>query len=365
MAMPMPQTAHDLWGNQTKTTKYTPMPIGALQQKGFGNPAGFSDQWATVQQKCSQYGDSLRAAPVDTTSTFFTIGQRKRINLIAIMVNVFLPLIMFTMVMGMVSFEFHHQHPMLMYGILLGCLLFVLFLYYQAYAARQNPNVRTPMWWTYAAIFCSTALAAGYCGGMANYSANLASSYTINSLNTYANIDVSADAGGMLMDVGKAYFGTGTHLDFKKVTSFKHVDIYCVVPIMKGTERMQTYDYWAVGKNCCGGELNDASTTFRCGEFNNPKARSGIRLIDDDSRAFYRLAVQQAEGAHHIIAPHPLFFEWVQDPSANLDKGAANGMRIFGGACACFLGVDLLAICIATVAFSKIGRYPNHLPRAK
>jgi len=332
---------------------FKPMPIGADgQKKGFGNKENFSDKWATM------YGDTLSssATPQDM-NTFFKQGKRTRINLVAICVNVFLPWVMFTAVFMMVSFEFHHQRPALMFGILLGCLLFVLLLAYQAYAARES--ARTPMWWSFAAVFSAIALVLGFIGGDINYHYNLAPYYAITNLNSYPNIDVSTDSGAMLMDVGKAYFAPGTHLDFKKAMGFKQDDMYCVAPIMKGTGRMESYDYWAVGKNCCSGAMD-----FRCGEFNNPKARSGLRLMSDDSRAFYRLAVQQAEGAHKINAPHPLFFEWVQDPVATLDLMADRGWRIFVMAVVCFLGIDTLAVCIAIVAFSKLGHYPSHIPRA-
>lgn len=58
---------------------------------------------------------------------------------------------------------------------------------------------------------------------------------------------------------------------------------------------------------------------FHCDHFNNPHANGGYRLMTDNDRPFYRLAVQQAEATYKIRAVHPLFFEWAIDPIATVD----------------------------------------------
>lgn len=60
-----------------------------------------------------------------------------------------------------------------------------------------------------------------------------------------------------------------------------------MAPIVNGNAALATYDFWAVGLNCCSGVSSD----FRCGEFNNQHARSGLRLMRDDQRPFYRQAL--------------------------------------------------------------------------
>merc|ERR1711866_4659 len=111
--------------------------------------------------------------------------------------------------------------------------------------------------------------------------------------------------------------------------------MFCVAPITRGTnnETLLHYDFWAVGVGCCSGLKPD----FHCKNFNNPHAKGGLRLMRDDERAFYRLAVQQAEAAYNIKAVHPLFFEWVQDPIDEMAQLEEFGMRNFHmGACAAF-----------------------------
>jgi len=329
------------------STKYKPMPIGLDgHPMAHGSHASFTEKWDTMFGSL----DSLETPGHDLTS-YFVNGQRKRINLVAILVNIFLPWTFFSSVFMMLSFTFHYEHPELVYPILCGCVGFVMVMATLAYKARTKH--RTPMWWNFATGSCTIALVLAFVCGNLNYQYNLMPVYSINNLNTYPNVDVSTDAGQQLMDVGKAYFIGGTHLDFKKAMGFKNDDMYCVVPITKNDAVLGSYDYWAVGVNCCSGITSD----FRCGQFNNPKARSGMRQVNIDQRPFYRLAVQEAAAAYQIKANHPLFFEWVQDPVAELYEYANRGWKLFLLGVFCFLGVNTLAVGVAIVGFSKLGNH--------
>merc|ERR1740139_910007 len=120
------------------------------------------------------------------------------------------------------------------------------------------------------------------------------------------------------MDAGRIVFKAGSHLDISKSMGFKNMDIYCVAPVVSATNKTAataSLDFWAVGINCCSGHMPD----FHCGEFYNSNARSGLRLMRDDQRAYFRLAVEQAEAAYNIQATHPIFMYWMQDPATEIN----------------------------------------------
>merc|ERR1719401_1001055 len=112
---------------------------------------------------------------------------------------------------------------------------------------------------------------------------------------------------------------------------------------------MSTYDFWAVGINCCSGHASD----FACGEVSNINAHSGLRLMREDQRAYFRLAVQQAEATYNINANHPIFFYWMQDPLIEINsyQDDANAYLLIG--LIGFFVIQLLLVALAVFCFSS------------
>merc|ERR1719253_978720 len=114
------------------------------------------------------------------------------------------------------------------------------------------------------------------------------------------------------MDAATMAFVPGTQLNLSLSFGFHNADTYCIAPIVTPpiedgsgantssangssanssdsavtTHKDETpnYDFWAVGLNCCSGHSAD----FTCGEFSNPNARSGLRMMRDDLRNYFR-----------------------------------------------------------------------------
>merc|ERR1719158_2377819 len=145
---------------------------------------------------------------------------------------------------------------------------------------RAKARDRDPMWYTFAALGFFLAVCLATVFGDMNFWYNMQPFYDIENLNTYPNINPAKEKGQQLMDAGRVYFANDARLDDKYAMGFKNLDLYCVAPIVVGSDQLASYDFWAVGLNCCS-------------EFNNPHARSGLRLMRDDQRPFFRLAVQQ------------------------------------------------------------------------
>jgi len=281
--------------------------------------------------------------------TVFVPGKRRRINLVAICLNVFVPFFMFASLYCAMSFKFHYKRP---FACWMMALVYVFASLVTCGAARRSRmKDREPRWLYFTAGAFIFAVVTAVVFGNLNYQLNLLPYYEIDSLNTYPSVNPANDYGQELMDAGRVYFADGAGLDMKKATSFKNTDLYCVAPIVSGDEKLSHYDFWAVGMNCCSG----VSPDFRCGQFNNPKARSGLRLVWDNERPFYRLAVQMAAAQFNLNAPHPLFFQWIQDPVAELDDYLQAGWRFYLLGVSCHFAMNLFATLSAMVIFSKIG----------
>merc|ERR1719401_1287825 len=183
--------------------------------------------------------------------------------------------------------------------------------------------------------------------------------YDLNNLEEYPHVDTTTTRGGQMMDAGIIDFAHGTQLYLPNAIGFKNEDVYCVAPIVRMNQttkkivRPDSYDFWAVGINCCSGHNPD----FQCGEYSNPMSHYGLRVIDDNAREMFRLAVSEAEATFNLKASHPVFVYWMTDPHAEVDAYREDGYKYFTGACVGFFAVQLAITAVIAVMIS-------HLPQA-
>lgn len=294
----------------------------------------------------------LANGPVDGRSpeSVFGPGKRRRLNLMAIMINIALPWIGFAASFAVTGFKFRHDYTALAYGFVIAELGFagiVAFLGFKAAQQRMDP-----MWYNFFALWFGISVVLGTALGDTCYRTCMGPAYFSMNLNSYADVNPAMEKGQQLMDAGRIYFTEGSGIDMRKAMGFKNFDTYCVAPITTGQDQLPSYDYWAVGINCCSG----VSADFRCGEYNNPHANAGLRLLRDDERPFFRLAVQQAEAAYNIRSTHPLFFTWMQDPASEIQKWREDGFKWAALSMMAHFAFDVFLVCCATIGFSKLSR---------
>eukprot|EP00928_Gymnodinium_smaydae_P072781 TRINITY_DN56080_c0_g1_i1.p2 TRINITY_DN56080_c0_g1~~TRINITY_DN56080_c0_g1_i1.p2 ORF type:complete len:321 (-),score=62.54 TRINITY_DN56080_c0_g1_i1:69-1031(-) len=255
-------------------------------------------------------------------------GGRQRLNMVSVCQCLFFPWLMFCFTYGVTSFSLHHTKPTSMYILLALGLLLVLTSFWQAMRhvlRRASYDMSEPNWHLFLFVTLLAAFVLGAMFGNMNYKTSLWPYYNLKSLNEYSYVDPSKMRGAQAMDAGRVYFVEGAQLDLRRSMGFKNLDTYCVAPITMEGLPLASYDFWAVGKNCCSGNAAD----FHCGEYLNPNARSGLRFLRDEDRPFLRLAVEQAEATYAIKSDHPLFFYWSEDADSGMEAYRDEGYRFF------------------------------------
>jgi len=278
----------------------------------------------------------------------FGRAQRRNINLAALTVCLFLPWLIFVSVYSVSGLTIHYTSSdvvLLTEAVAAGVVALMGFAALQSLRRGEEGN---PSWYVFLFVTSLVALVVGVLAGNANFTQNMQPYLDVKNMNEYILIDPSTAKGNQLMDAGRVLFDPSAKLNISRSMGFRNLDTYCVAPI-SGSQKGDSYDFWAVGTNCCSGHAAD----FHCGEYNNPSARSGLRLMRDDLRSYFRLAVQQAEAAYNIQSNHPIFFYWMQDPSTEIlaYENAAYTTWMVG--CFVALVLQLMLVVGATVAFAK------------
>lgn len=290
-----------------------------------------------MKQPRSEYEDIVGHAYEDTNLVMNK--ARRVINWVPLLLATFLPWFLFLMIFRSVSYKTHYVSPLISLATVFFGLGLCCYASQQAWKAHKAARGESKMvlqdagthasdrefYWKYFACSFWVAVLSAWLLGEQNYWFHMQPWYDIEHLATYVNVDPSSERfpdgmvlptrGKRYLDAGKVSFKDDVILDQSKAMAFRNGDLYCVAPLVsKSCEKNCGYDFWAVGVNCC----SEVASDFRCGEYNNPRAKSGLRLMKDDERPFFRLAVMEAEGVHGIVSTHPLFFYWLEDPVAEI-----------------------------------------------
>lgn len=277
--------------------------------------------------------------------------QRRRMNAAAIMLNVFAPWVLFCITFAASAHSIRYESPGI-YELVVGCTFLVMLVPCGLAAKlRLNPHAdseREPTWHTFLALCMIIAWFGGFLLGDSNFRQFTRPYCDMMNLNTYTDVSPAMRRGQQIMDAGTIQFATGSRLDITKSMGFKSKTLYCVAPITIGNASLPTYDFWAVGTDCCSG----GKASFDCSDM---RAQGGLRLLSDETRPFYRLAVQQAETAYGIKAAHPLFFTWVQDPVRLVQGWRQGAQQAFFAWIFTHLFIQAFLVVAASLVFSRIG----------
>lgn len=302
----------------------------------------------------AHYQGTANSEQIDYAKTMFTPNERKRLNGLAVIVNILVPWVVYCVIVVGLSFSSHYSYPYTVWTIPMTGIVIAKVVAVKAWLHRQKDS--EPLWLTFCAISIVCATIAATVVGDWNFWTNMYDFYHIQGMNTYVSVNPSSTPGSTMMDAGRIYFAEGSHLDYEKTMGFRSGDEYCVVPVVNDKynidQRHRNWDTWAVGVNCCS-----EPAYFRCGQVDNPMARSGMRLLDNNLNTHFRLAVKQAEAAYGIKAIHPVFFHWVQDPLYESNQLRREGYKWSLVSSCIYLVCQAFATVTMCVLFGRIARY--------
>lgn len=285
----------------------------------------------------------------------FSPGHRIRMNILPMFMNIFVPWVVFMFVLGVSSFWMMYTHSSIGNGLILLAFVFWGLCMMIAYNRRKKDP--EPSWFSYFAFAVGLAVVAAWYIGHDIFNKYSLPYYMVKDLKVLGHLDASKERGQNVMDAGIIYFADGNKIDMLRSWHFKSDSTYCVAPIIKGaqgsaTPETQSFDFWAVGKDCCSTSASD----FRCGAYSNPLARSAIRVLGAEDSKMYRLAVEQAETLYGIMAAHPIFVEWSQDPLEVVNSWNAKGFSLYVISVIAGFVVSLLGVSVASCKYAWLGR---------
>jgi len=271
----------------------------------------------------------------------FPLGRQQAAGIAHAVLSLMFPCTIFAVVHLSLSFRLNYELPHLANVICALCLLAGICVGIIALRrlCRQDGSKVEGLSLLFVCICCLVAWMTALLLGLTNFRLHTSPYFQLQDMNNYPSVDPAAAAGQQLMDAGVLTFKEGSHIDVSKSMGFKNTQWYCVAPIVFGNST--SYDFWAVGKNCCGHRGD-----FHCSSFKDPKAHSGLRVMLSEEQKFFRLAMQQAEAFYSIHALHPVFIQWLHDPAVAHNAYMTMGVRDFLTAFAWFFILQLFAVIV-------------------
>lgn len=278
---------------------------------------------------------------------------RLRSNLVPVGLSFLAPWLLFLVVSASMSFSLRYSAPGISWLIVvIGAFLTILTGAVAFLFTLVPPTKHHPAWYCVLFALMLVALVLGTIVGDLNFHHHFQVYYDTTRLNVYENVDPSTQHGHSMNDAGLIKFASGVRPDQHHTMAFQSHEMYCVTPII-GPEGLPkgTVDFWAVGTDCCTSSRHG----FHCGDYQNMQARGGLRIVHPKDESFFRLAVQKAEAAYAIDAPHPVMFTWMEDPVQELNAIYGNGVHYYIVGLYSHLIFQVMVIAFAISKLTKDG----------
>eukprot|EP00931_Biecheleriopsis_adriatica_P070833 TRINITY_DN44649_c0_g1_i1.p1 TRINITY_DN44649_c0_g1~~TRINITY_DN44649_c0_g1_i1.p1 ORF type:complete len:316 (+),score=59.14 TRINITY_DN44649_c0_g1_i1:142-1089(+) len=276
--------------------------------------------------------------------TPFAPGRRIKMSATPLILMIVLPWGAFIVTCAISAFKMKYLYPAVVTAFCSLCIL--LWLTSIPLALWARAKIAEPTWYTYLVFVLGIGVIGGPVCGNWIYSSLMEPYYRVMDLKVLTGVDVSQEKGDSMLDVGIAEFVKDNKLDEMRSWHFKHHNTYCVAPIVSESSKNPatgSYDFWAVGKDCCSLTTSD----FRCGVWMKPHNNKVIRATSDEDLPFYRLAVQQAETLYGVVSANPVFFKWSTDPKEEVESWEHQGFKNF-----IFCAVSALVVFLALLTFA-------------
>lgn len=261
---------------------------------------------------------------------------------------------LFAGIFYLMSFTARYQHAELVWTLLFFGLAIPAVLGARVYSQWRRASARgtamEPSWYPFLAATCLLAWTLGLALGNANYAA-MTSYYDYTGLSFPRGIDPRDIPGTHYLDSGGIYFAEGARVNQSLALGFKDGSTYCVAPITMGGTKVASYDFWAVGVDCC---VPLPPARFWCGAPPSGGKMAGLRFTgDEEEKNKYKLAIQQAMAEYHIMAKDPLLFTMTHDPLEELEAVRTGARNAFTGWMLAYLAVQTALAGAAVVFYQK------------
>lgn len=310
------------------------------------------------------YGDPTGTNPHDQRTPLNPKSKAKRnaVEPMSAAAFIGMPWVIFTVVSVLYAFAYHHYFLV----VWMVCMLFVMISILLMALKNKGANM------LFLGILSLFGVVNAIICGSYNYWNHMYQFYSYDEGRAYSNV-LPTEPASAHADAGKIIFSSTSHVDTTRAVGWKMSTTYCVAPILDDTQ-LDRVEYWAAGVDCC-----PARGDFACDDAFNPKAKSGVVILDTtggdtavsagdttagfsmwkSKRDYYVKAVRLAE-AHFSItsAEFPLFVRWVEDPQQIQDDYWRYGV----GYLVATVCIYLLISIVAGVVLSRIASRQDKAP---